>query len=202
MPTSRKRVEPSMAFVSASFAPLASISLGLDFPQSDLGGGLVTRAYRIGQYCDVFPPGQQPQSRRLDGAFHRPANQNEFIRPQFAEHSVGAGLFEGVYRAFFKYDLVVFPEYVARQIGTAVGSKADAPFAHSIADLLGSVGAFKAAGAVFSAVVIDAGSRDHANIFQPGPRHNPSNVGQDPPMVSDAGSTCGNEKFPLRINID
>jgi len=177
-------------------------ALGLDLSQGYLCSGLVARAYRIGQYGNVFSPGQKAQSSRLDGAFHRPANQNEFIGPQLTEHSVGTRLLEWVYIALLKYDLVVLPKYIARQVRTTIRGKADSPGADGVAYLFRSVGGIKAAGAVFSTVVINAGSGNHADILQACPGHYPSDIGENPAVVPDARCTGGEEEFLLSVNID
>jgi len=94
------------------------------------------------------------------------------------------------------------PEYIAWQVRATISGKADTPAADGVAYLSGSVGGVKAADAVNRAVVINSGSGNHADILEACPGHYPSDIGQDPAVVSDTGSTGGEEEFFLGVNID
>jgi len=93
-------------------------------------------------------------------------------------------------------------KYIARQVRATISSKTDAPGADGVAYLSGTVGSFKATCSIFSPVVINAGGGNHADILEACPSHYPSDIGENPTVVSDAGSTDGEEKFPLSVNID
>jgi len=177
-------------------------SLCLDLPECYLGSGLVTRADGVGEYRNIFSPGQKTQRCRLDSAFGCGANQNEFIGSQFAEHPVGPRLFEGVYAAFLKYDLIILSEYIPSQVGASIGSESNVFVADGVADLFLAFRAVNAETAFGAAAVVNTSGGNHADILEPGPGHNPSDIGENPPMISDAGRALSEKKVPLRINID
>jgi hypothetical protein len=177
-------------------------ALCLDLPECYLGSGLVTRTDGVGEYRNIFSPGQKTQRCRLDSTFDCSANQNELGSSQFAEHPVGPRLFEGVYTAFFKYDLIVLPEYVAGQVGASIGSESNVFVAEGVADLFLAFRAVNTETAFGAAAVVNTSGGNHADILEPGPGHNPSDIGENPPMISDAGRAISEKKVPLRINID
>ena len=93
-------------------------------------------------------------------------------------------------------------KYIARQVRATVSGETDTPGADGVAYLFGTIGCFKAAGAVLCAVVMNAGSGNHADIFEACPGHYPSDIGENPAVVSYAGKPVSEKEFPLSVNID
>jgi hypothetical protein len=162
----------------------------------------IVRANCIRQYDDILPPGQKAQCSRFYRVLRGNTDQNEFVGSQFSEHSVGSRLLKRVKTAFFEYDLIVLSQYVRRNIGAITGSETCTAVAKCVPDFLLArcPGDTTIAQRISATSCLDSGN--HRDVSKSSPGHQPSNIGEDPSVVSNASPTVREKEAPMSININ
>jgi hypothetical protein len=147
---------------------------------------------------------QQSQHRLFNIALDTDADKDKFAGLHFAEQPVNPWLIKRVKAALMQNDLPILPHHIPRKIGVAVRCKAYPVSQQCVPHLFLPFCAVNAAGNRVIAIVItgvNIGNRNHRDIPASRPGHNATNVPHNPPVVSYARLTAGQQEVFLSVDI-